>query len=346
VNGRPAHIFYVSATEVVFVVPSEVSAGPAEVLVTNSEGLSSRAAITISNAAPGVFTSSGNGHGDAIILNADTLTPAPFDPTTGELRLSIFATGVARSKKVAVTINGETVAVETVVPARLLGLDEIHIRVPAELHGAGVSTLIVTADDVQSNPSSLVIAGTTPTPSPDPSPHIVISQIFGGGGNSGAPFRNDFIEIFNAGSTAVNLNGWSVQYASATASTWSVTPLTSFALQPGQYYLIQESSGGSAGAVLSSPDAGGTIAMAAGSGKVALVKNSTALTGACPSDTNIIDLLGYGSTANCFKGPAPAAAPSNTNALLRAVNGCGSDFTLGPPNPRNTKSLPRICADQ
>jgi predicted extracellular nuclease len=179
----------------------------------------------------------------------------------------------------------------------------------------------------------------------------VISQVFGGGGNSGAPFRNDFIEIFNAGSSPVNLNGWSVQYASATASTWSVTPLTSVTLTPGQYYLIQESSGGSNGALLTAPDATGTIAMAAGSGKVVLIKSTTALTGACPNDPNIIDLLGYGSTANCFKGSAPAPAPSNTSAALRAAAGCTdtrnnvADFALGPPNPRNSNFLPRICTD-
>ena len=183
------------------------------------------------------------------------------------------------------------------------------------------------------------------------SSHIVISQIFGGGGNSGAPFRNDFIEIFNAGSSAVNLNGWSVQYASATASTWSVTPLTSTTLAPGQYYLIQESSGGSNGALLPTPDATGTIAMAAGSGKVVLVTNSTTLTGACPTDPRIVDLVGYGNTANCFRGSAPAPAPSNTNAILRAASGCTDshnnvlDFILGPPNPRNTNFLPRICTD-
>jgi len=179
----------------------------------------------------------------------------------------------------------------------------------------------------------------------------VISQIFGGGGNSGAPFRNDFIEIFNRGSSAVNLSGWSVQYASATASTWSVTPLTSLVLLPGQYYLIQESSGGSSGSTLPAADAIGTIAMAAGSGKVALVRNSTALTGTCPNDPNIVDLLGYGSTANCFRGSRPAAAPSNTNALLRVGNGCqdlrnnATDFATGPPDPRNTSALIRICAN-
>ena len=142
-----------------------------------------------------------------------------------------------------------------------------------------------------------------------------------------------------------------MQYASATASTWSVTPLTSVTLAPGQYYLVQESSGGSNGAALPAPDATGTIAMAAGSGKVVLIKNSTALTGTCPSDPNIVDLAGYGNGANCFRGSAPAPGASNTTALLRAAAGCTdahnnvADFTLGPPNPRNTNFSLRICTD-
>jgi uncharacterized protein (TIGR03437 family) len=363
VNGHPARIFYVSPSEVVFVVPNELLAGPAEFLVTNADGLVSKAEAIVSLTGPGVF----NVGGAAIILNSDTLTPGPFDPSKGELRLSIFASGVAHASKVLVTINGKPVSVDTVVPASLPGLDEVHVLIPAELRGAGTSTLIVSADGVLSNSVSLVIAGATPTPTPTPtpsptpspsptptpdsSPRIVISQVFGGGGNSGAPFRNDFIEIFNAGTAPVNLNGWSVQYASATASTWSVTPLTPVTLSPGQYYLIQESSGGSNGAALPAPDATGTIAMAAGSGKVVLIKSSTALTGACPGDPNIVDLVGYGNTANCFKGSAPAPAPSNINAILRAAAGCTdtrnnvADFALGPPNPRNTNFLPRICSN-
>jgi uncharacterized protein (TIGR03437 family) len=363
VNNQLARIFYVSPDEVVFLVPSGLANGPAQFVVTNSEGLSSMAAATISPTAPGVFTVSGDGRSDAIALNSDTLLRGPFDPSNGALRITIFATGLARANNVAVTINGRQVLVETVAAARLIGFDEIHVLVPAELRGAGTCTLIVSADGVQSNSVSVVLVGTTPTPSPTPSPspspspsptpdalpHIVISQIFGGGGNSGAPFRNDFIEIFNAGNLPTNLGGWSVQYASATASTWSVTPLTSVTLAPGQYYLVQESSGGSNGAALPTPDTTGTIAMAAGSGKVVLVRNPTALTTACPSDPNIVDLVGYGSTANCFRGSGPAAAPSNTNSILRAAAGCTdarnnvADFALGPPNPRNTNFLLRIC---
>jgi uncharacterized protein (TIGR03437 family) len=375
VNGRSAKIFYAAADEVVFVVPGELPAGPAEFLVNNGDGLLSKAQAVISPAAPGTFTVTADGRGEAIILNSDTLSPGPFDPSNGLLRLSIFATGVVRANNVSVTICGKTSVVETVAPANLIGLDEIHVLVPAELRGAGRCTLVVTADGVQSNSVSVTIGGVAPTPTPTPTPSptptptptatptpsptptpvaasgLVISQVFGGGGNAGAPFRNDFIEIFNASNTSVNLSGWSVQYASATASTWSVTPLTTVPLLPGQYYLIQESSGGSNGSALPTTDATGTIAMAAGSGKVALVKTSNALSGACPSDPNIVDLVGYGSTANCFRGSAPAPAPSNTNSILRAASGCTdtrnnvADFGLGPPNPRNTSFLPRICTN-
>src|SRR5690349_17875690 len=64
---------------------------------------------------------------------------------------------------------------------------------------------------------------------------IVISQVYGGGGNSGATYTNDFIELFNPGTTAVDVSGWSVQYASATGSMWQKTALSG-TLQPGQYY--------------------------------------------------------------------------------------------------------------
>ena len=53
----------------------------------------------------------------------------------------------------------------------------------------------------------------------DISSPVVISEVYGGGGNSGAPFTNDFIELYNKGTAAVDLSSWSVQYASATGST-------------------------------------------------------------------------------------------------------------------------------
>ncbi|MGZ5475312.1 MAG: lamin tail domain-containing protein, partial [Thermoanaerobaculia bacterium] len=181
---------------------------------------------------------------------------------------------------------------------------------------------------------------------------VVISQVYGGGGNAGAPLKNDFIEIFNRGASAQSLAGWSVQYASSAGSSWQVTNLTAVSLAPGQYYLIQESAGTGVAPSLPTPDASAGIAMSATAGKVALVSNTTALTcGAsnnCPANPAIVDLVGFGA-ASSFEGPGPTGTLSNTTAALRASNGCtdannnASDFAVGAPNPRNTSSTLHPC---
>ena len=128
----------------------------------------------------------------------------------------------------------------------------------------------------------------------------MISQLYGGGGNAGSTFRNDFIELFNRGASPVNVNGWSVQYAAAAGSSWQVTNLTNVTIQPGQYYLVQEAIGAGGTTNLPTPDATGAIPMSATAGKVALVNNTTALTcGAtnnCLPNGNIIDFVGFGAT--------------------------------------------------
>src|SRR5947209_20460458 len=73
-----------------------------------------------------------------------------------------------------------------------------------------------------------------------PSPNIVISQVYGGGGNAGATLKNDFIELYNRGNTTVNVTGWSVQYASSGGTTWTNSTTLSGSIAPGKYYLIQE----------------------------------------------------------------------------------------------------------
>ncbi len=180
---------------------------------------------------------------------------------------------------------------------------------------------------------------------------IVISQVYGGGGNSGAPVRNDFIELFNRGTSAVSLNGWSVQYAATGGTSWQVTPLTNVTLQPGQYYLVQEAAGAGTQPLLPAPDATGTIPMAAGAGKVALLNVATTIASgtACPS-ANVVDLVGYGTGTNCFEGTGPTTPLlTNTTAALRNAGGCtetdsnAADFTAGTPNARNTASPMAPC---
>ncbi|HEX8889469.1 MAG TPA: hypothetical protein VF779_09845, partial [Pyrinomonadaceae bacterium] len=68
VNGRRAQIFFVSPTQVNFLVPPQTEIGTADVIVTNSEGFQSRGSVTTLKAAPGIFTKSGDGLGEGVIL--------------------------------------------------------------------------------------------------------------------------------------------------------------------------------------------------------------------------------------------------------------------------------------
>jgi hypothetical protein len=176
---------------------------------------------------------------------------------------------------------------------------------------------------------------------------VVISQVYGGGGNSGATLRSDFIELHNNGTSAVSLAGWSVQYASSTGSSWQVTPLGG-SIAPGGYYLVKQADGSGGSVDLPAPDATGTIAMAAGAGKVALSSATAALSGTCPLGN--VDFVGFGSAANCAEGSAPTATLNNTTAALRNDGGCtdsdnnAADFATGAPAPRNGASAPKVCA--
>lgn len=193
---------------------------------------------------------------------------------------------------------------------------------------------------------------------------LVISQIYGGGGannSSSATLKSDYVELFNAGASAVSLAGLSIQYASAdgtgTFATNSPYALPSVSLAPGQYFLVNLGSGSNGAALPQTADAtsSSAINLSQSKGKVALVNSATGL--ACNGGSTvcsdaqkalIIDLVGYGA-ANYYEGAAAPAA-SATLGLYRAGNGCtdtnsnSADFSTAPPSPRNTGSTLNVCS--
>ena len=191
--------------------------------------------------------------------------------------------------------------------------------------------------------TTALVAGTllVPAQAQAISPDVVISEVYGGGGNSGATLTNDFIELYNRGTTTIPLDGWTVRYASSGGTTWQQTALTG-TIEPGQNYLVEEAAGTGGSLDLPDPDAEGTIAMSATAGKVALVRSSAPCTGTTCAGVDVADFVGYGG-ANAFEGAGPAPGLSNTDSDSR--NGGGAtdtdnnnlDFTRGTPNPRNTE---------
>ncbi|MGI9105545.1 MAG: Ig-like domain-containing protein [Pyrinomonadaceae bacterium] len=163
VNGRPAQLFYVSPTQINFLVPAEIETGTAQVSARNHDGHESRASITILTAAPGVFTEKGDGRGAAIALDAQTLLRSPFAPVDASnnvRRLAIFATGVRNASNVSVTLGGRELTVETITPSPdLPGLEQINVALHRSLTGAGSVPLIVRADGRASNTTMIDIGG-------------------------------------------------------------------------------------------------------------------------------------------------------------------------------------------
>jgi predicted extracellular nuclease len=177
---------------------------------------------------------------------------------------------------------------------------------------------------------------------------VVISQVYGGGGNSGAVLTNDFIELANTGTTAFDLSGYSVQYISAAptaSSKWSVTALSG-SIPAGGKFLVQEAAGTGGTTALPAADVTGTTAMSGTSGTVALVNGATALScktaADCTADTTIKDLIGYGTALVNETADAPTLSNTTSDkrdSALDDTDDNSKDFTAGLPSPTNSAGV-------
>jgi hypothetical protein len=179
-----------------------------------------------------------------------------------------------------------------------------------------------------------------------PSTGVVLSEVYGGGGNSGAPYTNDFVELANRATTAQDVSGWSVQYLQATpsaTSTWQATKLTG-AVAADDHYLIGEGAGNTPSAPLPTTQATGTINMSGTNGTVALVRSTSPLTcttaADCAADPDVVDLVGYGSAVVCEGTGAPALSNATSASRTTAPDSDdnSADFTAGAPTPTGSSS--------
>ncbi|MGE5315303.1 MAG: lamin tail domain-containing protein [Acidobacteriota bacterium] len=162
--------------------------------------------------------------------------------------------------------------------------------------------------------------------------HIVISECAPGGGSglTEALYQRDWVELYNPTNAPVNLNGWTLQYKSSTGTGNYGIDYTfgNVTMAPHSYYLIVGGTAGTGGAVLTpSPDgdAGSGLAMGASAGRLALCNSTAAIiSGAEASATNIVDFIGWGTSAVYSEGGSDAPAASNTLTLERKAR-CASN---------------------
>ncbi|MDB5297169.1 MAG: hypothetical protein JWO31_3152 [Phycisphaerales bacterium] len=169
---------------------------------------------------------------------------------------------------------------------------------------------------------------------------VVINEVYGAGGGLTATqtyaYNTDFFELYNNGTSAIDLTGLSLRYASATGAftttgTTGVGVLPAFSLAPGQFFLVSGlTSTTYVGPALPAVDATSNISASGTAGKVALYASD---------GTTVLDLVAYGSTTTGFEGLGAAPTLTNTSSVFRTVTGVDTnnnnlDFSTGTPTPQ------------
>lgn len=175
---------------------------------------------------------------------------------------------------------------------------------------------------------------------------VVINELYGAGGNSGAIYQNDFVELYNRSDAEIVMSSWSIQYTSSTGNSWGSNKVIFSGTIPGNgYFLIKLATGGATGTPIPAEDASGPINLSGTSGKLVLCNDATSVSNIIDptviTDTNIIDKLGYGPAANGFEGTGPAPAASVTSSVERTSPGTDTDnnsvdFIAAAPSPTNS----------
>ncbi len=159
-------------------------------------------------------------------------------------------------------------------------------------------------------------------------PGLVINEVYGGGGNSGADYTHDFVELFNSTDEPIDLDGYAVTYYSSSGNPGGGACALSGTVAPGTHFLIQQNPGAGGTTPLPDPDAECGASMSGSSGSVELT-----------SGEEVVDLVGYGS-ASLFEGSAAAEGLSNTTSASRTdavdTDDNAADFTRGEPTPTNS----------
>jgi 5'-nucleotidase len=168
---------------------------------------------------------------------------------------------------------------------------------------------------------------------------LVINEVYGAGGNTGAVYTADFVELYNPTAAPIDLLGTYVAYRSATNGLGGAVALRG-TVPAGDTYLVQMSAAGTIGTALPTPDkvASPAINMAAAGGQVLLQEGfgPVAAVGDLAGADGVIDMVGLGSGNGSFEGgtgPAATATQSANRTGGADTDDNSVDLTLAAPTP-------------
>ncbi|HLP04136.1 MAG TPA: lamin tail domain-containing protein [Paludibacter sp.] len=288
-------------------------------------------------------------------ISVDEASVPAMNATVGSaVSKTITISGTNLTGDIALEISGTDASMFTLSQATVsqnsgtVASTAVTVTYTPTVAGSHSATLTLTSPDAVSVTRALAGTASLPNLMPD----VIITEVYGGGGNSGAIYKNDFIELYNTTGSSVQIGGWSVQYYSATGT----TPTSVFVIPDGEsipsgnYFLIQ-AAGGTNGTDLPTPDATCSMSLAAAAGKIILYTVNTNQTisnniASVTGNANFKDYVPYGTTAVPVWGSATGATENTTSASRKLVSGTyqytgntGADFEIIAPNPQDSGML-------
>ncbi len=172
-----APLFFVSPSQINFLIPADTAEGLATVTVCNGNEIISIGSIHISSVSPGLFTANADGQGvaAAIALRVEADGSQQFEPTSQfdsaqerfvarplklasknqQLYLILFGTGWQSidARSIQVKLGEEEIpAIFAGRQGQMSGLDQINLLMPHSLRGRGELKLEVIVDGKKANP--------------------------------------------------------------------------------------------------------------------------------------------------------------------------------------------------
>jgi len=175
---RTAQLYYVSPTQINYLVPAATALGMARISVTSPNGVST-ARVNVIATAPGIFTANSSGLAAATGVHVRGTEQSTFNvqytdakgqiqglpinlgPRTDQVYLTLFGTGIRNRTSlegVSVLMNGiYSPALYAGPQSEYSGLDQLNVQIPPSLSGAGKVTIVVSVNGVTANPVNVLV---------------------------------------------------------------------------------------------------------------------------------------------------------------------------------------------
>jgi uncharacterized protein (TIGR03437 family) len=173
VNGFPAPIYYASPTQVGIQIPVDLTGTSTTVQVTVNGQISASQTVSIDAFSPGAFSLAADGKGAGAITHADGTQVTATKPAKPGETVTLWATGLGQATPAVptgalptgliTTVTKPTVAIDG-IPAEVLfsgmsvccvGLNQINVVVPSNVHVGSNLAVVVTIAGEQSNPVTI-----------------------------------------------------------------------------------------------------------------------------------------------------------------------------------------------